>query len=90
MLFASRVYQSFDSLAVDSDGNICIATLVTGGTLVNPQTQKSGEIRGTSISGGERHPVQAGDIIHIPAGVPHQLVVEKGPFEYFVVKVTGQ
>lgn len=67
------------------------ATLVTGGKLVNAHTQKSGEIRGTSIDGGERHPVATGDIIHIPAGVPHQLLVEKGkPFAYFVVKVTGQ
>lgn len=66
------------------------ATLVTGGTVVNPQTQKAGEIRGTSISGGERHTLQTGDIIHIPAGVPHQLLIEKGPFDYFVIKVTGQ
>jgi gluconolactonase len=34
MLFASPVYQSFDSLAVDSDDNICVATLVTGGISV--------------------------------------------------------
>lgn len=66
------------------------ATLVTGGQLVNPHTEKPGEIRGTSISGGERHSVSAGDIIHIPAGVPHQLLIEKAPFDYFVVKVTGQ
>jgi len=66
------------------------ATIITGGTLVNPQTQKPGEIRGTSISGGARHTLEAGDIIHIPAGVPHQLLIEKGPFDYFVVKVTGQ
>jgi mannose-6-phosphate isomerase-like protein (cupin superfamily) len=66
------------------------ATIVTGGKLINPQTQKPGEIRGTSISGGERHALEAGDIIHIPAGVPHQLLVENAPFEYFVIKVTGQ
>lgn len=66
------------------------ATIVTGGKVINPQTQKQGEIRGTSISGGQRHRLEAGDIIHIPAGVPHQLLIEKPPFEYFVVKVTGQ
>jgi len=67
------------------------ATLVTGGRLVNGRTQKAGEIRGSSIEGGERHSVATGDIIHIPAGVPHQLLVEKGqPFTYFVIKVTGQ
>ncbi len=67
------------------------ATLVTGGKMVNPKTTKAGEIRGTSIEGGERHTVSAGDIVHIPAGTPHQLLIEKGkPFTYFVVKVTGQ
>jgi gluconolactonase len=41
MLFASPVYQSFDSLAVDSSGNICIATLVTGGiTVISPAGQQ--------------------------------------------------
>lgn len=67
------------------------ATLLIGGKVVNPKTVKPGEIRGTSIEGGERHTVSTGDIVHIPAGVPHQLLLEKGkPFTYFVVKVTGQ
>jgi mannose-6-phosphate isomerase-like protein (cupin superfamily) len=66
------------------------AALVTGGKIVSPHTEKAGEIRGTSIENGERHPLKAGDIIHIPAGVPHQLLIEEGPFEYFVIKVTGQ
>lgn len=67
------------------------ATLVTGGKMVNPHTTTPGEIRGSSIEGGERHRIASGDIVHIPAGTPHQLLVEKGePFTYFVVKVTGQ
>ncbi len=67
------------------------ATLLSGGKVVNPKTVKAGEIRGSSITGGERHTLSTGDIVHIPAGVPHQLLLEKGkPFTYFVVKVTGQ
>ena len=66
------------------------ATIVTGGTVVDPKTTKPGEIRGKSINGGERHTLSAGDIIHIPAGVPHQILVDKAPFNYFVIKVTGQ
>ena len=66
-------------------------TLVTGGKIVNPHTQKPGEVRGSSIDGGEKRAVGKGDIIHIPAGTPHQLLIESGkPFTYFVVKVTGQ
>jgi mannose-6-phosphate isomerase-like protein (cupin superfamily) len=67
------------------------ATLLSGGTIVQRHTEKPGEIRGSSIEGGERRTVSTGDIIQIPAGVPHQLLLEKGqPFVYFVVKVTGQ
>lgn len=67
------------------------ATLVTGGKMINPHRTNAGEIRGSSIEGGARHRIATGDIVHIPAGTPHQLLVEKGePFTYFVVKVTGQ
>jgi mannose-6-phosphate isomerase-like protein (cupin superfamily) len=67
------------------------ATLVTGGRIVSPHTEKPGEIRGSSIEGGDRRQVTEGDIVHIPAKTPHQLLVENGkPFSYFVVKVTGQ
>ena len=64
-------------------------SLVTGGKLLNPKTEKPGELRGSSINGGERRPVAPGDIVHIPAGTPHQLLVAK-PISYFVIKVTGQ
>jgi mannose-6-phosphate isomerase-like protein (cupin superfamily) len=67
------------------------AIIVTGGKVVNGRTEKPGEIRGSSIEGGQRHQLGAGDIVHIPAGVPHQLLIPKGKlFTYFVIKVTGQ
>lgn len=67
------------------------ATLVTGGTIVNPKTTAPGEIRGSSIRGGERHALAAGDVVHIPARVPHWVVMKGSqPFSYFVVKVSGQ
>ncbi len=85
---SSEVHQHEADIFVVEEG---AATILTGGTLVNSKTEKAGEMRGTSIKGGERHPLSAGDIIHIPAGLPHQLLVEKGqPFTYFVIKVTGQ
>ncbi len=85
---SSEVHEHEADIFVIEDGE---ATIVTGGKVVNPKTQKPGEIRGSSIMGGERHTLATGDIIHIPAGTPHQLLLEKGkPFTYFVVKVTGQ
>jgi uncharacterized RmlC-like cupin family protein len=53
------------------------ATLIVGGTMVEGKTTAPGEIRGKSISGGERHPMAPGDVFHIPAKIPHQMLVPK-------------
>ena len=67
------------------------ATLVSGGKILNARPLKAGEIRGTSIQGGERRQLAPGDVVHIAARTPHQLLIENGKtFTYFVVKVTGQ
>lgn len=64
------------------------ATLVVGGSVVDGKTTAPHEIRGPKISGGERHKLTAGDAVHIPVNVPHQLLLEKGKqFTYFVIKV---
>ncbi len=52
-------------------------TLVVGGTMVDGKTTAPNEIRGKSITGGSRHPIAPGDVFHIPAGVPHQMLVPK-------------
>lgn len=64
------------------------ATLVVGGEAVGGKTTAPGEIRAPSIKGGERKALAAGDVVHIPAKVPHQLLVPAGKeFTYFVIKV---
>jgi mannose-6-phosphate isomerase-like protein (cupin superfamily) len=64
------------------------ATLVTGGTIASPTTTAPGEIRGASVQQGVRKKLQEGDIVHIPAGVPHQLLLDSGgSFTYYVVKI---
>ncbi|MGH9645217.1 MAG: hypothetical protein ACRD4E_00250 [Bryobacteraceae bacterium] len=52
-------------------------TLVLGGTVVDPRTTGPGEIRGKSIKGGVNKKMAAGDIIHVPAKIPHQMLVPK-------------
>jgi mannose-6-phosphate isomerase-like protein (cupin superfamily) len=85
---SSEVHEHEADIFVIEDGE---GTLITGGKLVNSHVEKPGELRGTSIAGGEQVHYAPGDIFHIPAGVPHQLLVEKGKqVTYFVVKVTGQ
>ena len=64
------------------------ATLMVGGTVVGGHPTTPGEIRGTSITGGEKKMLGAGDAVHIPAKVPHQMMVADGKkITYFVVKV---
>src|SRR5688500_12036019 len=41
--------------------------LLLGGKMINPRAGSSaGEYLGTAIEGGERHPLGAGDVVHIP------------------------
>jgi glc operon protein GlcG len=66
------------------DGN---ATLVTGGSVVDPAPTGPGEIRGKSINGGETFQLAKGDVVVVPAGVPHWFKDVTSPFLYYVVKV---
>jgi hypothetical protein len=61
-------------------------TLILGGTVVEPRTTGPGEIRGKSIKGGVSKKMAAGDVIHIPAKIPHQMLVPKA-LSFEVVKV---
>lgn len=64
------------------------ATLIVGGTMVDPKTVKPNEVRGSSINGGETKQLSVGDIVHIPVKVPHQLKIAAGKtFTYLVIKV---
>jgi mannose-6-phosphate isomerase-like protein (cupin superfamily) len=51
------------------------ATLVTGGTVAGARLIQPGETRGSSIEGGARQELRAGDVAHVPAGLPHQMLV---------------
>jgi glc operon protein GlcG len=62
------------------------ATLVTGGTMVDPKVISPGEIRGPSVIGGESRRIAKGDVIVIPQTVPHWFKEVTGPLLYFVVK----
>jgi glc operon protein GlcG len=62
------------------------ATVVTGGTVVDPKVTEPGQVRGPVIQGGESRRVGKGDVLVIPAGVPHWFKDVQGPLTYFVVK----
>ena len=64
------------------------ATLLVGGKANGAQETSAGELRGGTIEGGQKQKLAPGDVVHIPAGVPHQLLLDSGgTFTYFVIKV---
>ncbi len=64
------------------------ATFETGGRPVDPKPTGPGEIRAREMAGGVPHHLVKGDVVVIPAGVPHQFTAVSGTFLYYVVKVT--
>ena len=76
--------------AVDTDLIYVVAgkaTLVTGGTPVQPRTTAPNEIRAKSAQGGSAHQLSKGDVIVIPKGVPHWFTAVSGTFDYLTIKV---
>ncbi len=66
-------------------------TLILGGKMLNPKNQSAVEVRGSGIEGGEKHHVAAGDVVRIPAKVPHQMLLDPGKsVVYAVVKVASK
>ena len=64
------------------------ATLVVGGTVVDPKTTEPNEIRGPSIKDGVSRHLGPGDVVHIAAKTPHQLMLDTGKqITYAVMKV---
>jgi mannose-6-phosphate isomerase-like protein (cupin superfamily) len=63
-------------------------TEMTGGTMLNPKELPDGEVRGTGLEGATAHVLHKGDVIHIPAGTPHQSVEAPGQtITIYVIKV---
>jgi uncharacterized protein GlcG (DUF336 family) len=65
------------------------ATVVTGGSMVDPHEIAPGELRAAAAEGGDQHELREGDVFAIPNGVPHQFTEVSDPFLYFVVKVAA-
>jgi mannose-6-phosphate isomerase-like protein (cupin superfamily) len=63
-------------------------TELTGGTIVDRRDVDDGEVKGRRLEGAVPRVLHKGDVIHIPAGTPHQAI--EGPGQTivtFVIKV---
>jgi mannose-6-phosphate isomerase-like protein (cupin superfamily) len=67
------------------------ATVTVGGRIEHNHEIAPSEWRGGEIIGGTKHDLSTGDLLLIPAGVPHQVVVPAGgTFTYFAIKTLAQ
>ncbi|HEV2578149.1 MAG TPA: hypothetical protein VGU25_13155 [Acidobacteriaceae bacterium] len=70
-------------IVVDGEG-----TEMTGGTIVDRKDGQNGEVRGKTLEGATPHVLHKGDVIHIPAGTPHQAIEAPGQsITIYVIKV---
>ena len=81
----AEVHDTEADIMMISKGQI---TMVYGGTVVDGKTTAPGETRGPAIKGGTEVKLGPGDVLHIPARVPHQMKLDPGAqVTYFVTKV---
>jgi mannose-6-phosphate isomerase-like protein (cupin superfamily) len=74
--------QLLDTFYITAGG----ATFVAGGKLEGGKAIGPGQIRGGKIVGGTTYHLVKGDVIVIPAGVPHQFAEVPASVSYYVVK----
>jgi mannose-6-phosphate isomerase-like protein (cupin superfamily) len=75
-----------DTIVIESGtGKFRIGGTITGSHQIAPT-----EWRGGNMTGWHEYSVSVGDLLLIPAGVPHQAVVTSGPFTYLAVKTSNK
>lgn len=81
----AEVHAHFDDIFYVTQGQ---ATLITGGTVLHAHTSSDGETHGTKIENGTSRTIGKGDVVEIPAGTPHQLIIPAGTtYGSIVIKV---
>jgi len=81
----AEVHDTMNDIFIIEGGE---GTLVTGGTVVDPKSTAPHETRGASITGGTETKVAPGDIMTIPAKVPHRMQLNPGQtITYLAIKV---
>jgi mannose-6-phosphate isomerase-like protein (cupin superfamily) len=81
----AEVHAHWDDVMIVEKGS---ATLITGGTVANSETDSGGETHGSKIENGASRRISPGDVITVHAGTPHQLILAPGiAYGAVVVKV---
>ena len=81
----AEIHAHYDDIFFVTDGS---ATMITGGQVQNAKASPDGETKGSGIEGGIRQMIRKGDVVHVPAGTPHQLILAPGEtYSSIVIKV---
>jgi mannose-6-phosphate isomerase-like protein (cupin superfamily) len=84
---ALEVHRDWTDVFIVQSGS---ARLVTGGTAEGARESAPGEWRGGSAVGATPADIHAGDVVVIPAGTPHQMLLRAGErISYLTVKVAA-
>lgn len=80
----AEVHDGFNDIFVAHSGR---ASVLVGGKIEGQRQTAPGEWRGGKITGAETYELAPGDVLWIPAGLPHQVIVPKGSaFTYMAFK----
>jgi mannose-6-phosphate isomerase-like protein (cupin superfamily) len=81
----AEIHAHFDDVMLVMEGK---AQLITGGEVLGAHSGANGETTGSGIRSGTVQTIVAGDLVHIPAGTPHQLIIAPGTtYSALVIKV---
>ena len=83
----NEVHDGSDDVYYVLEGN---ATLLLGGTLVDPKEVSPGEWRAKTATGGQRYTIRKGDLIFVPRGTPHQRTVTGKGFSMILIKIFSE
>ena len=81
----SEIHEKLADIMIVTEGE---ATLKIGGTMVESHPTTAGEVRGKGLTGSTDRKLGPGDIVHVPAGLAHWVVVTEGKqFSYLLLKL---
>lgn len=82
-----EVHMDWTDVFVVQSGN---ATMLTGGVADGARETTPGEWRGGAVRGATSAPITVGDLVVIPAGTPHQMLLRPGErISYLAFKVAA-
>jgi mannose-6-phosphate isomerase-like protein (cupin superfamily) len=82
-----EVHTKLDDTIIVESGT---ARFRVGGGITGNHEIGPAEWRGGTLTGWREYTLSAGDLLLIPAGVPHQAVVTSGTFSYLTIKTPGE